>query len=39
MYHFSLSWFKSIFTKSMEKTNVLRDEPGKLEESEDEGGQ
>jgi hypothetical protein len=37
MYQFSLSWFKRIFTKSLELTNVVRDEPGKAEESEPEG--
>jgi hypothetical protein len=35
MYLFSLAWFKEIFSKSMELTNVARDEPGKLDDSED----
>lgn len=38
MYQFSLSWFKQIFTKSLELTNVVRDDPGKADESEPEGG-
>jgi hypothetical protein len=37
MYQFSLSWFKRIFTKSLELTNVVRDDPGKADESEPEG--
>jgi len=37
MYQFSLSWFKRIFTKSLELTNMVRDAPGKAEESEPEG--
>lgn len=35
MYQFSLSWFKQIFSKSLELTNVVRDDPGKLEESDE----
>lgn len=38
MYRFSLSWFKSVFVKSLELTNAMRDDPGKLTESDDEGG-
>lgn len=35
MYKFSLSWFKKLCEKSLEMTNVMRDEPGKVPESDD----
>jgi len=37
MYQFSLTWFKQIFAKSLEMTNITRDEPGALNASDDEG--
>ena len=37
MYQFSLEWFKEIFKKSLELTNVVRPDPGRQqnEESDD----
>lgn len=39
MYQFSLGWFKQIFQRSLELTNVLRDDPGALGEEGQEGGE
>lgn len=30
MYQFSLSWFKSVFVKSLELTNALKEDTGKI---------
>lgn len=35
MYQFSLTWFKQIFTKSLEMTNVTRDDPGGIGSDDD----
>ena len=39
MYQFSLSWFKKIFTKSLEMTNVVREEPKGADDSDVDDGQ
>jgi hypothetical protein len=35
MYQFSLIWFKQIFAKSLEMTNVTRDDPGAIGSDDD----
>ena len=35
MYQFSLTWFKQIFVKSLELSNVTRDDPGAVGSDDD----